>query len=454
MCRFAIVNADTGEPLGIEYDSPQQAQEVSRQLNDEHRERGSEFRTRIKKVEAEYTRAQVTEKALRAGWFVRDDSGRSRGPFAQYGWWRVIQQDNPHHVAHGSFSDPERVRFYSTVEALMEGGKRSTLSVGGYLNRYAVDGNGERLYDDRQTQKLVLEWSNHFANRVLHMVTDGAAIAAAYQRGPRSCMRYEGDSYEGDEHPCTVYGYGDIGLAYFTADDDPDSDLKARALINLHDRSYSRVYGDDSRMIRLLEDQGYESGSLEGCRIAKVPDGDGYIMPYIDGAYAVTDAGSHFVIDSCGEVSADSTGGLSYDRTRECSHCGYDMGEDEQRTAYDDGNVYCSSCIQWCGDCGEDHSPDYEFCWISDIHESVCSDCAHQNHHQCESCGEFRSDDYVVDEQGCTYCLDCSEEHTCVDCGVVDSCNVNDEHDSGDYLCDTCQAERDEDGDEEEDEDA
>lgn len=443
---FAVINVETGQEM-LRFDTPQEAVQASKEINDSHRLRGSEFRTKIQKVETVRSEDEILMRLQSARFFVEDDDGRDWAPWRRETWWRAMQ-DKLQHVAHGKFTDPERVRFYSDTDGLFDS-KRKTLSVGAYLNRYALDSVGERIFNDDEVTEMALLWSNHFAARTLHVVKDGDEIADVYERGPRSCMSFAGGGYEGPVHPCKVYGAGDLGLAYFTDTDEPDGRPKARALVWPEHKVHGRIYGDCSRMARLLDEAGYSEGSLDGARVEKIEYESGYVMPYIDGSYAVNDCGAYFEIADCGDVSADGVDGVSYDRRQQCTHCGGEADDDDMTVAYDDNEPYCCDCAQWCGHCGEAHSPDYPFHQIQDIGENVCEDCAQQNYTECEACCEYH-EDHVCTEQGSTYCNDCAAEYVCSECSTCDE-DVSLDDDS---LCPACREERDADeADEDEDDD-
>lgn len=443
--HFAVLDPEGNE---IErHPTPQAALEVSQRMNKAYAERDLPQRTRIKKVSG-YTTEQVSQEALRVRRNLRHDGERMTVPWERESWWVGMQSsEQPHHVAHAKFGS-DRIHFATDHEHLF-GGTWNTLSVGAYLNRYALDGDGSPYWADCEVQDYALQLSNATAERTLYFAETGDEIVSVYKRGPRSCMSFPHDDHDGSTHPCEVYGYDDeLKLAYFTDDDTKDGKPKARALV--YQGCSIRTYGDIDRLDALLDAAGIASGgSLEGCTLDRIEEDGGLVLPYLDSVCSVTDHGCHLEVTYSGDIDATSTGGVVYDRPR-CAHCGERCDEYDMTTAEDSYEQYCTDCAQYCESCGYSYSPDQTMTHIHDEHAYWCEDCTANDAAECEGCWEHRTNDAtVVSEQGTAYCEDCAAEHTCTDCGVVDEYDVDEHGDDDEHRCSTCHAEAHEDDDDE-----
>jgi len=165
-----------------------------------------------------------------------------------------------------------------------------------------------------------------------------------YDNGPDSCMSFHDDTYIGHCHPVHVYATDDCAVGYIL-DSNDDQRVVARAVLNMKDKQWVRPYGNEVLIEKVLTKNGYERGSLEGCRLQLIHDDTvEYIMPYLDGrADEVRIEGDYFVATDSGDYYADKTnGGLEYFGEC-CSVCG-----DIEKDVYHDISGYdvvCSHCL-------------------------------------------------------------------------------------------------------------
>jgi hypothetical protein len=170
-----------------------------------------------------------------------------------------------------------------------------------------------------------------------------------------SCMQYHAGNFSSDEHPCRVYGAGDLELAYLTMPGDPRR-LNARALIWRKESAtlVGRVYGDGARLRQALANAGIVTRSdnatydrLDGAKLLRIEadDDDVFILPYIDGSSNATDHGTYLTIDSRGDIAGGNTNGLSDLPSRyRCERCGDRMEEDDSFYIDDVGESWCEHC--------------------------------------------------------------------------------------------------------------
>lgn len=264
-------------------------------------------------------------------------------------------------------------------------------------------------------------------------------IQEVYENGPHSCMSHEASDYESSCHPVRVYAAGDLQVAYV----EREGRITARALCWPERKVYGRVYGDESKLIELLDAEGYSSPrgwqSLQGAKLRKIEDGDCYVMPYIDGSHSVEDCGDYFRIG--GDISADSTEGFIRNSFSTCVCCRAPVDEDD---CYGyDGDDYCESCyneyITNCSHCGEDGHRDND--WIVDAAgEHWCAHCARRYLTRCEDCEEyFHNPEMQAVTDDTEVCAGCARYLTHTPCG--DLCRQGEEADCD---CATCEESREE----------
>lgn len=222
------------------------------------------------------------------------------------------------------------------------------------------------------------EWTDA-ARYPMTFASSSADIVSVYERGPQSCMK--GMSC------VSVYGAGDLAIAYLTKGEDAGGQVLARALVWPDKKVIGRVYPSGSHwpaegfvsetasvacgqalMARLIA-EGYHadttSRGFNGARLTQEDEGDGcYAMPYLDHSYMVTDTGDYFEMNQHGDLLADTTDGrLRVEEEEEdtrwrCDRCGDAMDEADTAAVYtrwnaDDGPY---GLEDWCGNCEDNHT--------------------------------------------------------------------------------------------------
>lgn len=205
----------------------------------------------------------------------------------------------PMHYAHRSKKDDSQIAFTKTTRKGLQD-VQTRMKPGRYLQEY---------YSDRFSPDDIKDLVRELTPCEYTMARTPAEIARVYENGPNSCMSgihwysqyasvidrpLNGD----DDHanPVGVYATKDVAVAYIQKGDR----ITARAVVNMRDRKFARVYGDVRLHDALVED-GFtnETDALVGCRLRKVPirhdNAHYYLMPYLDSASYVIERGDFLV---------------------------------------------------------------------------------------------------------------------------------------------------------------
>jgi hypothetical protein len=196
------------------------------------------------------------------------------------------------HFVHLSSVNPIMVAF--TKNPMMGAKDRQTrLDLRSYLKTYATN------LTPLEKELIVTDIANgHDQSHVLFAITSDE-IVKVYTNYDRSilklevsCMRYKASQYLSRPiHPVSVYGAGDLAVAYLVNDEDKTT---ARALCWPARKIYSRVYAEDDTLHKELKRLGYtkssyygesyENNTFLGAHLLRVyvDEYDAYVMPYID----------------------------------------------------------------------------------------------------------------------------------------------------------------------------
>lgn len=221
------------------------------------------------------------------------DKTYDRLPDSWYDW--LI----PTHYAHRSEDDRTQIAFTKTTRKGLQD-VQTRMKLGRYLQEY---------YSDRFDPDDIRDLVRQLTPCEYTMARTPREIARVYENGPHSCMSgtqwyrrvdavcerpLDGDD---DHHnPVGVYATEDVGVAYV----EHDNRITARAVVNLRDRKFDRVYGD-RRLHDALEADGFTCATyaLAGCRLRKIPiqqrNQHYFLMPYLDGAGYVVERGDFLV---------------------------------------------------------------------------------------------------------------------------------------------------------------
>jgi hypothetical protein len=268
-------------------------------------------------------------------------------------------------------------------------------------------------------------------------------------------------------HPATVYGAGDIGIAWLYCT--VSQQAIARAVYNKRAKAYPRVYGTREGMESLherLKREGFthDDNALEGCRLSKIATRGGFVMPYLDGIQTVADDGNHWTICEDGsDGEADQTNGMMRGGSRyTCDNCGDRMNQDECHHV--NGDTWCESCYEsntfyceyydesypesdgcvpvntrrgntqiWSQDAADNHAfhcdyseEYYDSRYFTEIEvrerngtTTACQEESSDYFFYCEETGEYYATQYftAIEVRGVTWCKEETETVYCAMCG-------------------------------------
>jgi hypothetical protein len=300
------------------------------------------------------------------------------------------------HFLHVSKKDPSKIAFTQNNEKGIAD-IQTPMRVGAYLLQF-VEGMTQEL-----ANSLALSHASLYAPSEVCFAKTAKEITKVYLDGPNSCMSKSLSYYCGHIHPVTVYGDSDLVLAYIKNDSD---EISARGLVWPDKMVYGRLYGDTYRLDKALKSLGYDNNGgswdiFEGAKIAKIENenGDGFIMPYLDGIQSVIEKDDYFVISAYGDLRADSTCGTTVSGVT-CDNCEDLSDRDEMGEVY----VHRTTTRQWCHHCREN---DAFFC--EGIQEMVSNSRAFEidgscfsdwyvaeNANRCDYSGDYTFDDLVT----------------------------------------------------------
>lgn len=421
---FSTEQAEGDPPLET-YGSGAEANTRAQALSRLAADNGSEARYRVKPV-------------VDDSWKERERARLAYGEYTRLPSEvdEMAQRDHPEHYAHASKSQAGKVAFTESAEKGSQD-RQTRKRAGAYLREYWPD------LSDSEVQRLALICDNEAKPRVLEIATEADDFERIYTDGPTSCMGYDASDYQSDEHPVRAYAGYDLAIGWIEG----ERGITGRAVLWPDQMRHATIYGDVERMRQALADAGYSSGSLDGAKMSKLENSDGsHAMPYIDGSYNVSDCGSHFEIDSCGDTRADSVEGVTRNAT--CTECG--CSADEGYSV--EGDAYCCDCVSYCEDCNE-YSRSEDMTHIDAQGIYVCESCRDSSYTCCDECYEWIADDQIVNHDSGSHCQDCFPDlyDCCANCG--ESVSHEDVVTAGEYdesYCADCAEEITEDEDAEE----
>jgi hypothetical protein len=221
------------------------------------------------------------------------------------------------HFAHHYELDHALIAFTENEElAIID--RVTALTAGRYITRFYPH------VDDAERRRLIalIDPSNY-----IFYATTPEDITMVYKEGPSSCM----DARHSFNHlpvwPTSVYGAGDLAVAYTR---NARGAIQSRSLCWPEKKLFGRCYGDEARMRKAMESEGFEyldydeDENFEGARLLKIQrtDDKGYVLPYFDNIALAIDKGDHFICSNKhnpGDVVLHSggTGGYAYPQ----KHC-------------------------------------------------------------------------------------------------------------------------------------
>ena len=207
------------------------------------------------------------------------------------------------HFPHIDPADNNKIRF---VDGILKGrkDKLTSMRIGRYLTKYFKDQIGSEGDILQAQQQIVYETA---PVTVLFADTEDK-VEWVYNNGPRSCMSKPVENFQSHIHPCRGYIAGDLQVAYLP--DQSGTKVGARAVVWPEKKQWARIYGDQARLKRGLDDLGYDRVfHFSGARIQRIPFRGTYVVPYIDGDARYVqpdiDTGATFTLHRQSELTSD-----------------------------------------------------------------------------------------------------------------------------------------------------
>jgi hypothetical protein len=326
---FANIGSDDFQPVaGHTYETGAQAAERMKWLQVSY---GHINRYKVRQVAPEGTDPDAWRERERSNFY---NERYVRVPWHNCHWNDALRSE---HYAHLSLDEPGKIAFTASPEH-GRADRQTRMAPGRYLTRYFKD-----ILSPDEIERWAAEVSVCAGDCALQFTSCPDKIEEVYTNGPRSCMAHDADEYRGHCHPVRAYGHSpDLQLAFIGTEER----WTGRCIVWPDKKLYSTPYGDCSRMRLLLDNAGYEHGSLSGARLKPLHDdnGNGYIMPYVDGIdYAAEEDG--WLVLGHGRIECQSTEGVTEDDDRStCVRC-------EERVDDEDLNYIADVEEHWCDDC-------------------------------------------------------------------------------------------------------
>lgn len=267
------------------------------------------------------------------------------------------------------------------------------------------------LYGAADTRQLVNRLKLIAVKSNTHLCVTQEEWYWAYSKGPHSCMT----DFSYENSPVRAYAALDVmgrdnNLRLFIMYKGEllgeDTEVTARAIVNIGTDKYVRAYGYNADEI--LQANGYEQDDycLDDCHLAAVDtyDGSSFARPYLDGDVCYCDydeADGTFLIggsdidfcDACGYLDKDEVGGRRYS----CGLCDDDFNTDgdPEIALFDSDGDY--SWITVCPSCMEDLTKLDEFIYNSYAYARSC-DCVGTEDGRCvlwQDAVECEVDNYI-----------------------------------------------------------
>lgn len=323
----------------------------------------------------------------------------------------------PDHYLHlaSTGTEPDMVAYTASPDKGIAD-RQTVIKFGKYLKKY----HGEELTDAQiQNAVTLLKTKLTATPATLRFTTDRDTISRIFETETRACGSdavscMHGKFEDWTNRPYHVYADSpDVAVAYL----EESGQIKARSVVSTKDKVFVRLYSVDGcnvlceQLRQLLDEAGYEKGSLEGNRLNKLPTRKGKeVLPYIDnGGMGVYESRGHWVVcdpsDDNVEYTCDDTDGTG---TPKCSEC----------NEYEDD----CSCI-WCDCCEERYAHGCDTCSMCE----QCNLCTEHGGCQCHRCGECGE----LIEPRRSYMTAC-ECDRCGECGEVENeceCESDDDDD-------------------------
>mgnify|MGYP000399636986 CR=1 FL=1 len=246
--------------------------------------------------------------------------------------------------------DGEKLAYFRD-DNKMAAGIRTAVAAGRYIKRHWPDAR------DNQIAEMV---RIHFpASLQLKFLATLPEMVQAAVHGPQSCMKWDLDEDEYDEHPYNCYS-PELGwnLAVLVE----GNKVRSRALVQTADKVFVRTFSDADanratacpELAAQLVALGYtKSANWIGYKIAKIEENNScdYLFPYIDGSCRTVfdnGDGTWVISDESHKTqfTCENTDGSAEEvELYECDCCGYTTNDSDDLNSTDDGDV-CNSCFE------------------------------------------------------------------------------------------------------------
>lgn len=271
-------------------------------------------------------------------------------PWAGQPWWEGLKDIHGDHFPHMSLEKQALIAF---TESADKGSAdiQTPLKPGRYLEKHF--GTVINKYVIRDLCTIV---SAKFEDNRLQFATTEEDIEEVFTQGPSSCMSKEASAYNsGGIHPVRTYAAGDLQVAYLRR----EGRVVARCVVWPEKKLYNNFYGDRGRLEPLLVKAGYKGGPRApvGARLLKFKskkEGNKftYIVPHVDNAAGVRDAGEFLIVAASGEDCLQAPGGSGHTEVCgfKCIECGNDaLAQRHVQSAYIDDrkqDFVCKACAK------------------------------------------------------------------------------------------------------------
>lgn len=319
--------------------------------------------------------------ALDTDWQDRERQRITSGVYKRPPYLALLERD-PSHYLHLADKRPGRLAYTRNAENGQQD-KQTIISLQGYIELYfpGIEPWQKEMIEAAHAGMALEEDDLKFASTPDEITSVYTNYDSSCSQVAASCMRYEAGNFSGspEQHPCSVYGAGDLAVAYLT---NASGRTIARALCWPEKKVYTRVYAGSDRIHRLLQQRGFvksgqyysdgEKGkSLAGARLLRIEHddySDVFLAPYVDDLYSARDNGKFLILDANGCHTLRETCGWSAEIEDEddegrytCERCGEGVDEGEGRTVYTSRR----GTEQWCERCVDFHA---FFCSYTEEH--------------------------------------------------------------------------------------
>lgn len=192
----------------------------------------------------------------------------------------------PLHFLHWSTTRRGQVAYTPTTRYLVQD-RQVVTTLGRYLTKHFGQLYKTHEIANIANEMISLEYGNDTDFKWCRTRDE---IARAFESGPESCMGKSRSAFAtGGIHPTEVYATDDIGVAIL---ENQSQGIYARAVCNMKDKLYGRIYGNSTALRFVLDAKGFsytDDCPVNGCRILRLESEHGLIGPYVDSGDSIYD---------------------------------------------------------------------------------------------------------------------------------------------------------------------